>query len=176
MGYAGRYAKQKNIPTLLFSFSKITKIHDDIYLFMAGNGINKKNKRLNKLIYDYKLEDRVILLDQQKNLLNFYNGIDLLVLASHSESFSNVLAEAMLCSTPVLSSDSGCSKKIINNHGFIMNKNTHLSVVNGFKKSIDVIKKDKKKWHFLKKKVRLQIKNNFSIEKMAYEYLKTWTY
>jgi len=175
LGYAGRYAKQKNIPTLLYSFSKIIKVHHDVYLFMAGNGINKKNKMLSKLIYDYNIEDRVILLDQQKNLLNFYNGIDLLVLISHSESFSNVLAESMLCSTPVLSSDSGCSKKIINSYGFVINKNTHLSVVNGLKKSIDIIKKDKKKWNFLKENTRIQIKNNFSIEKMAFEYLKIWT-
>ena len=57
----------------------------------------------------------------------------------------------------------------------IFNKNTHLSVVNGLKKSIDIIKKDKNKWNFLKENTRIQIKNNFSIEKMAFEYLKIWT-
>ena len=53
-----------------------------------------------------------MLLNEQKNLLEFYNGIDLLVLPSLSESFPNVVPESMLCSTPVLSSDAGCSKII----------------------------------------------------------------
>ena len=58
----------------------------------------------------------------KKNLLEFYNGIDFLVLPSYSESFPNVVAESMLCTTPVLSSDAGCAKKIINNYGFVMKK------------------------------------------------------
>ena len=49
----------------------------------------------------------------KKNLLEFYNGIDLLVLPSFSESFPNVIAESMLCATPVLSSNAGCAKKLL---------------------------------------------------------------
>ena len=56
----------------------------------------------------------------KKKSLRIYNGIDLLVLPSLSESFPNVVPESMLCSTPVLSSDAGCSKIIINNCGFVM--------------------------------------------------------
>ncbi len=176
LGYAGRYAKQKNIPSLLLAFSKILKNYNNLYLYMVGNGINSSNKKLSNLIVDLNLKSKVYLLDHKKNLLQFYNGLDLLVLPSYSESFSNVLAESMLCSTPVLSTNVGCSKKIIKDCGFIIEKKDFFSITKGLKKSIDTIKFKKKKWKLLKKNSRLQIKNNFSIEKMANSYFKNWIF
>ena len=176
LGYAGRYAKQKNIPSLLFAFSKIIRNYNNVYLYMVGNNINPWNKELTTFIFDLKIKDKVFFLKEQKNLLEFYNGIDLLLLTSHSESFPNVVAEAMLCSTPVLSSNAGCSEKIIKDCGFIIMKNDYLTIMNGLKKSIDIFKNKKKRWKSLKRNSRLQIKNNFSIEKMANAYLKNWIF
>ena len=90
---------------------------------------------------------------------------------SYSESFPNVVAESMLCTTPVLSSDAGCAKKIINNYGFVMKKNDSLSIYKNLIKIIYYFKKNKN-WKILKKNSRLQIKNNFSIQNMANSYLK----
>ena len=42
LGYAGRYARQKNIPSMLLAFSKIAKINNNIYLYMVGRDITKK--------------------------------------------------------------------------------------------------------------------------------------
>ena len=87
IGYAGRYAKQKNIPMLLFAFSKIIKKYENLYLYMVGNQINISNNELNNLIIDLNIKNKVYLLNHKKNLLQFYNGIDLIVLTSNSESF-----------------------------------------------------------------------------------------
>ena len=121
-GFAGRYAKQKNIDSLLLAFSKIAKKYSNLYLYMAGKNINSQNKELVHLVSDYQIKDKVFFLNEKKNLLEFYNGIDLLLLTSHSESFPNVIAETMLCSTPVLSTNVGCSKKIIAKTGFVLKK------------------------------------------------------
>ena len=67
-------------------------------------------------------------------MLKFYNGIDLLILASHSESFPNVIAEFMLCSTPVFSNEAGCASKIIDNDQLVIKNNDYLSIANGLKK------------------------------------------
>ena len=97
---------------MLLGFSKIIKNNSNIYLCMVGKNINACNKELMSYINNYKIKDKVYLLEEQNNLVKFYNGIDLLLLTSHTESFPNVVAESMLCSTPVLSSDVGCSKKL----------------------------------------------------------------
>ena len=176
LGFAGRYAIQKNISSILLAFSKFIKTHNNIYLYMVGKNMTNSNKELVTLISDLKIQNKVFFLNEQKNLLEFYNGIDLLILASHSESFPNVIAEAMLCSTLVLASDAGCSKKIISDFGFVVEKNDHISITNGLKKSINIFKKKNKHWKLLQKNSRIQIKNNFSIKKMANSYLKNWIF
>ena len=175
LGYAGRYSKQKNIESLLIGFSRLIKKYDNVYLYMAGKDINLKNKKLSYIYKNYNIQEKVIFLDEQKNLLEFYNGIDLLTLTSHSESFPNVIAESMLCSTPVFSSDAGCAKKIIYNYGFITFKNDITSIHKGLKKTINV-SSNKIKWKFLKQNSQKYIKKNFSVESMADAYLNHWIY
>ena len=176
LGFAGRYAAEKNINSLLLAFSKIIKNYNNVYLYMVGKNINNRNKELMSYVEDFKIKKNIFFLSEQKNLLKFYNGIDLLLLTSHSESFPNVIAEAMLCSTPVLSSDAGCSKKIIDDCGFIMKKNDSESIFNNLKKSIDILQTKKKEWKFLKKKSLNKIKREFSIKKMANTYFKIWNF
>lgn len=175
-GFAGRYAKQKNIDSLLHAFSKITNKYENIYLYMVGKNINSQNNELVDLVIEYQIKDKVFFLNEQNNLLEFYNGIDVLILPSHSESFPNVIAEAMLCSTPVLSSDAGCSKKIIGKYGFVLRENDYLSIKRGIQKTIRTIINQKFFWKILKKNSRIQIKNGYSIEKMAENYLKNWIF
>ena len=176
LGFAGRFSKQKNIPTLLKSFSKIIKYYDRLYLYMVGEGIDYSNEQLTNLILDLKIEKKVFLLNKRKSLIEFYNGIDLLALTSHSESFPNVIAESMLCSTPVLSTNTGCVQQIIKEYGFIVKNNNTKLITKKLKKTIDVIKNKKKKWNFLKFNSRIWIQNNFSVKKMADIYLKNWIF
>ncbi len=82
----------------------------------------------------------------------------------------------MLCSTPVLSSDAGCSKKIVDDFGFIMKNNDYQSIFKNLKKTIYFFKYKKNKWKFLKKNSRLQIIKKFSIPNMADAYLKNWVF
>jgi glycosyltransferase involved in cell wall biosynthesis len=176
IGFAGRYAKQKNINSMLYAFSKISKVKNNMYLCMVGRDMNYQNKELSNYINDLKINKKIFFLEKQKSLIEFYNGIDFLILASHSESFPNVVAESMLCSTPVLSSDAGCAKKIINNFGFVMKNNDAQSIFKNLKRTINILKFKKKKWKSLKKNSRLQIKKNFSILNMANAYLKNWVF
>ena len=176
LGYAGRYAKQKNIESLLFAFSKIIQKYNFVYLFMVGKDINFQNLELMRRIKELNLKKKIFLLDEQKNLNKFYNSVDLLTLVSHSESFPNVVAESMLCSTPVLSSNAGCAGKIINNCGFVMDKNDSETILKNLIKIINILIKNKTLWKSLKKKSRLEIKKSFSIESMSNSYLKEWTF
>ena len=135
------------------------------------------NKELIKLTQKFDIQEKVILLGEQNNLLNFYNGIDLLILVSHSESFPNVVAESMLCSTPVLSTDAGCSKEIIENCGFIIKKNDDFAIYNKLKSIIKFLKnKNINEWVLIKKNCRFKIQKKFSLNNMAFNYLENWIF
>ena len=66
IGYAGRYAKQKNIFSLLKAFSKIIKKEKKIYLYMAGKHMDKKNKFLFRYIENLNLSTKVCFLGNKK--------------------------------------------------------------------------------------------------------------
>ncbi len=174
IGYAGRYARQKNIQSMLHAFSKFIISKNNIYLYMVGRDVNKQNKELIKYLNSLNITNKVFFLKEQKSLIKFYNGIDLLLLTSHSESFPNVVAESMLCATPVLSSNTGCSKKIIGNYGFVMTNNNKQSIFKYLKRTINFHENKKKYWKFLKKNCRIQIQKNFLISNTANAYLKNW--
>lgn len=50
----------------------------------------------------------------QDELVHWYNAADLLVLASRSEGCANVLLESMACGTPVVATDVGGSRELVN--------------------------------------------------------------
>ena len=82
----------------------------------------------------------------------------------------------MLCSTPVLSSNAGCSKKIINDCGFVMTNNDYQSIFKNLNKTINFYKYKRKEWKLLKKNSRLQIQKKFSIANMANTYMENWIF
>ena len=55
-----------------------------------------------------------------------------------------------------------------------MNKNNNITILNNLKKLIVFFQHRKKEWKNLKKKSQIRIKKNFSIEKMANQYLENW--
>ena len=128
---------------------------------MVGKDINNKNKALTNIINEKLINNKILFLDEQKNLLKFYNGIDLLILASHSKSFPNVIAESMLCSTPVFSNEAGCGK-IIDNDQLVIKNNDYLSIANGL--NFKTLNK-KKKWKYIKINARKKFKTIFLLKK-----------
>ena len=86
------------------------------------------------------------------------NGIDLFVLPSFSESFPNVLAEAMLCETPCISTNVGSAKDIIKNtDGSIVPIDDSFALSMAIEKKYRIFK-EKKKMEYNKKKIKK--KNN----------------
>ena len=66
LGFAGRYARQKNIPSLLSAFSKIIKNYNNVYLYMVGKDINTRNKELSNFVSDLKIKNKIFLTNLSK--------------------------------------------------------------------------------------------------------------
>ncbi|MEI8377523.1 MAG: glycosyltransferase family 4 protein [bacterium] len=82
---------------------------------------HEKNYYLKFLIQIMGIKDRVEFVGVQKNMTEFYNSIDCLVVSSLSEAFGRVVTEAMINKTPVIIGSNVGACDIINDgqNGFV---------------------------------------------------------
>ena len=64
--------------------------------------------------------EHFLILDEQKDVRPFLQALDLFCLSSTSESFPNVLGEAMATGIPCVATDCGDSSKIVGSTGIIV--------------------------------------------------------
>ncbi len=79
------------------------KLPSDVELILLGDGTEQAS--LEVLAKKYTLEKRIHFLGQVKNPFAYIKRSDIFVSSSSVEGFPNVLVEAMLCQTAVVSSD-----------------------------------------------------------------------
>ena len=112
--HISNFRKVKNIPDVVKVFYKIQqKIPSK--LMMVGDGPEKEEAE--KLCQDLGISDRVIFFGNSHEINQILSYSDLFLLPSETESFGLAALEAMACSVPVISSNSGGLPEV-NIHGF----------------------------------------------------------
>ncbi len=96
----GRLSKQKNQTVII---DAIKNLHVNTELIIVGDG--EEHQFLHQYIISKSLSHRVHLLGAKSNPFKYIKHSDIFVLSSNQEGFPNVLVEAMLCKTAVISTD-----------------------------------------------------------------------
>ncbi|MDR8390257.1 glycosyltransferase family 4 protein [Aliifodinibius sp. S!AR15-10] len=101
----GRLVDTKNFDLLIRIFHRL-KV-PDWKLYIVGGNSQKQNgmKKLEQLITELNLEDKVLLMGTVPHVEEFYQKSKIFAFTSSSEGFPNVLAEAMASGLPVISFD-----------------------------------------------------------------------
>ncbi|MGL0928697.1 glycosyltransferase [Vibrio vulnificus] len=108
----GRLELVKDYPTILKALKIVKEKKGCFHLSIVGDGAEKKN--LEFLVRKLGLSDDVSFLGIRKDLPEILNNSDLFVMASKYEGFGLVIAEAMACGLPVITTDNGGATEIIN--------------------------------------------------------------
>jgi glycosyltransferase involved in cell wall biosynthesis len=98
----GRLTDQKDFQTLIHAFA-IVRDTRTVRLMILGEGENRS--ALEALVNSLGLVEDVALPGFVENPYSYMRAAALFVLSSRWEGFGNVLAEAMACGTPVVSTD-----------------------------------------------------------------------
>jgi len=98
----GKLKLQKDYPTLLRAFARV-RARRLAHLVILGEG--EERRRLERLVRALRVEDDVALLGFVENPYAWMARASVFALASAWEGFSNVLAEALACGCPVVSTD-----------------------------------------------------------------------
>ena len=96
----GRLSSEKRFITLV---KVLKELDNNIELILIGEGEEETN--LKAYTHENKLEKRIHLLGKKENPFKYIKHSNLFVLASEGEGFPNVMVEAMICETPVISTD-----------------------------------------------------------------------
>ncbi len=100
VGAVGRLSSEKGFDQLIRAVHELAAADLDVELLIAGEGDEKK--RLEALIADLRMTDRVRLLGYLADPRDLYEAMDLFALSSLREALPNVLLEAMAMDVPVV--------------------------------------------------------------------------
>lgn len=120
IGSVLRFEKVKNPLFLIEIFNLILKLEKRAKLLLVGDG--SLRDEIKKKIFEYGISDRVILTGFREDARKIYKIFDVFVLTSHKEGFSISTIEAMSSSIPVVVSDSGGVRDVVEDgvNGFII--------------------------------------------------------
>lgn len=103
IGHIGRYVEAKNHFFLIDIFNQYVKTHNDVRLVLIGDG--EKREQVINYINELGIEDKIIVLDNQNNINEFYSLFDCFLFPSKFEGFPFVLIEAQISGIPIITSD-----------------------------------------------------------------------
>ena len=168
----GRLIPLKNFSTTI---SAISNLRDDIDSYtIIGEGYERE--KLQKLIKDLKLENKVKLVGWKENIRKYLKKADIQLIPSLNEGFGLVAAEGMSTGLPVVGSNIKGLREVLGH------QNPSITLVN----KVESIKEWEKKIYKAIKNIR-KLGNNkiskfstkqskkFSIDKMANQYLNMYS-
>ncbi len=114
----GRLVPQKNPLLALESFRLICEDYPDVHLTYYGSGPLKES--ILAKVDEYKLNDRVTIIDNVPNIEDYISSARLFLMASDFEGMPNALMEAMTVGLPCVSTDCPCGGPRAISEGFSM--------------------------------------------------------
>ena len=114
IGMVGRMMPEKDHLCFLQMAKQLLKSDATFKFLLCGRGVSRNSAILAPLLATMPtLDDSLFLLEETNQIETIYPALDLHVLSSRSEGFPNVIAEAMACGIPCISTDCGDARKII---------------------------------------------------------------
>lgn len=173
IGFAARFDPQKDHATLLNALALLKVQGRAPMCLLAGSGLTADNAAIIGMIEDLDLTGEVRLLGRRNDISAFMNALDLHVMSSaFGEGFPNVLAEAMACGTPCVSTDVGDAAIIVGDSGWIVPPRDATALADAI--ALALTKLDRPDWGTRKAAAREHVKTNFSITRMVDNYRDIW--
>lgn len=113
VGCVARYHPVKGHQTLLEAAAAVAYALPATHFLLIGQGVDPANAGLGALVTRLGLGGRVHLLGERPDVARLTAAFDVSVLASLSESWPNVIGEAMACGVPCVVSDVGDAAAIV---------------------------------------------------------------
>jgi glycosyltransferase involved in cell wall biosynthesis len=138
VGMLARFHPTKGPDIFLEAASIVARQRADVKFVMVGKGMDQRNEALKSLIQANGIQSSVFLLGERSDMERIVPGLDVLCSPSRSESFPNVVIEAMACGVPCVVTDVGDSARIVGDCGLVVPKGNPEAIAAALVKVLDL--------------------------------------
>jgi len=173
IGFVARFDPLKDHANLLQAMARLKAGGRAPLCLLIGTGMTDANQALAAQISALDLAAHVRLLGRRNDIPAVMNALDLHVMSSISEAFPNVLAEAMACGTPCVSTDVGDAAAIIGETGRIVPPRDPAALADAIAGMLAL--RETSEWSALRAAARQHVMENFSLDRMVDSYRRVWS-
>lgn len=174
LGYVARFDVQKDHANLISALGHLKREGCAFHCILVGTGIDASNPQLTEWLQHEGVADQVTLLGRRNDIPDVMNALDVHVLSSLGEAFPNVLAEAMACGTPCVTTDVGDAAYIVGDTGWMVPPQNPAALSRALAQAKTELETAPTLWQTRKRSARERIVAHFSIEQMAAAYAAVW--
>jgi len=174
IGMVARFDPFKDHETLFAALDLLAAEGLDFQCLLVGTGMTSENTELNEVLMKRSISQRVVLAGRRSDIPEVMSALDLHVLSSSSEAFPNVLAEAMACGTPCVSTDVGDAALIVGDTGWIVPPGSPEQLANALRSAV-LEYRLVEDWQNRKREARKRIEQRFSLEGMVANFNSLWS-
>ncbi|AFG36168.1 glycosyltransferase [Spirochaeta africana] len=173
VGMVGRYNPQKNHAGFL---DALAKLPESVHCVLVGSGCDAGNPELVGLIAARGLQGRVVLAGRRSDIPAVMSALDLHVLSSSSgEAFPNVLAEAMACGTPAVTTDVGDAAAIAGDAGWVVPPGDAAALAAAIRQGLDELQQQPEQRSRRVAAGMARVREQFSIAGMSEGFRRVWS-
>lgn len=174
LGMVARFDVQKNHQNLIEALGLLKQRGLEFVCLLVGARMENSNAVLKEWIEKANITQEVKLLGPRHDIPAIMNALDVHVLSSLGEAFPNVLAEAMACGTPCVTTNVGDAAVIVAKHGWVVGAQDSRTLADGVMQAYDGFAGDFSAWRERKQMCRAHIMENFELGKMREQYRQLW--
>ena len=168
VGVIARFDVTKNHVGFIRIAAALHRRMPHCHFLFAGDGVDGTNPQLTEEIHSAALGDHVHFLGIRSDIPDLMAALDVLAMPSWAEAFPNVLAEAIACGTPCVSTDVGDASYILEGAGFVVPVGDHDKFALRLEELICLPDEDRRAMGVL---ARARSESLFSVGQMGSRYL-----
>lgn len=167
VGFVARFDPLKDHVGFLQAAALLLKVYPHVRFLLAGADVHEGNRELLEAINHAGLAPVVYLLGKRTDVHRLMAALDVLVSASLSEGFPNVVAEAMACGVPCVVTDVGDSALIVGSTGKVVGVSDAAALASALHEVLRIPAADRSE---LSRVARARIHDRFDIRQIVRQY------
>lgn len=171
VGIVGRFHPDKDYRNFVEAAGRVARALPDACFLLCGTDITADNVDLVGWIRAAGIESRCQLLGHRNDVPQLMSSFDLAVSSSCSESFPNVVMEAMACGVPCVVTDVGDSARMVESSGRVAPARNAPALAD---KILEMLSLTAVERSALGEAARQRVSSHYELSKIAAQYEATW--